>query len=228
MSLSLTPPKELRQMIFHIWKIIDVPSINIDKLVQFISLDLYLATPPNSRIIISKAIDAGYLIENKEIEEVHLADELSQEFSAWQQNGSQKIHRINQVLSEWWRAPLSIDEDLRFNVLIRDFIDETIWNKGNKFRSSWIQLQSPETTTLHKGTIKEITDTREITYIFEIDQDHRKIHHDCPDYQQVRKPQKRFCVHLAAVLAKLYAKNKGATLNLVKDLVYQNDSWIFQ
>lgn len=225
--MSLTPPQELRDMVFYIWKIIDVPSINIDKLIQIISLDLYIATPPNSRLLISKAINSGYLIENKETEEVQLAIKLRQEFDEWQQFGHQKNHRINQILNEWWRSPINIDEDFRFNALLRDFIDETIWNKGNKFRSSWIQLQPSSNPKIFHGNVKEINDNGEILYKFEIDQEKRKITHNCVDFQQVRKSQKRFCTHLAAVLAKLYASNKVITLNLVEDLVNFHEAWSF-
>jgi hypothetical protein len=228
--MNVTPPQNLRDLILFIWKIVDSPTISKDRLVNIIALDLYLVTPPNAREMITKAIESGFLSENRELEEISLANPLMEEFTKWQAEGEVKAKQIQAILHRKWRPPFEIDENFRYNVLIRDIIDELSWSRAQKIRSSWIKFQIESPGEQLQGTMKEPSSDGEMAseLPFDIRISQRTIIHSCPEYNQLRKAQKKLCTHLGAVVVKMYAQDKVMTTKFIEDLIEQREQWIFQ
>jgi hypothetical protein len=228
--LSFSVPSDLKDIVIYWWKILDRPIINIDALHNFIAFDLYLFSLEKTKLIVQQAIKLKYLKYNADKEEIQLGSEMLDLFEIWQAKGSEKLMKMQKVLSEKWRDKLDISDTRKYNVYINDLIDYSIQKKANKIRPSTIQISTKDFKTSIKGTISEINDEEdEITYNFDVLPKKRKISHNCPDYLELRKNRKQFCVHLAALFKKLsvYPDTKVQTKNLVEDIVNNKDKWIF-
>lgn len=225
--MSFTPPNTLQDLLIYVWKIVDLPRINKDRLINMIALDLYLASPPNARELIMKAINTGLLLENPDTEEIWLSPALEKPVNDWQVEGIEKRKQIQSMLNEPWRSPIPLTDDLKFNVYIREIADVLVWEKALKIRSSMINANQEELKGKVEGKIKNIdVETEEKSeYSFSIDFDHNIISHSCPEYDTLRKTQKKLCPHLAAVINRAYAKNKTQTMEIVRKMVLDWTKW---
>jgi len=176
--MNFSVPSDKRQRILYIWKIIDSPSINIDELHNFLTFELFLAPLEEVKKIIREALDLKFLIEDPKSEEVSLSDSLKVEFEKWQDKGEEKIKKIHHILRRSWRHPIKRSKALTMDKL--NFIDEISGKIEDKDENGKL-----------------------ISYNFEISPKDRKITHNCPEYNKLRKKQKKLCPHLGRVFIKL-------------------------
>ncbi len=226
--MTFAIPSDLRQMVLYWWKIIDQPSINIDDLYNFIAFDLYLDTFENAKIYVQKAINSNFLIENEQKETIQLSNELESEFNMWQEEGRNKAQKARSIINQKWNKSFEISDNLIYDVCRMDLLDNIDIANAGRIRSSFLSIDKLDFTDKIAGKIKDKSENgKEIIYPFIIDIRNSKIIHECPEYSQVKKNQKKFCRHLGRVLMKLYSSEKTETINLIKKIVNNKDQWEF-
>ena len=226
--MNFSVPSDKRQRILYIWKIIDCPSINIDELYNFLTFELFLAPLEEVKKIIEEALDLKFLIEDSKSEEVSLSDSLKVDFEKWQDKGEEKIKKIQRVLSNPWRAPIIIDEKMKFEILEDDLIDPSTKKKAIIIRSKALTIEKMDFSEVISGKIEDKDKNgKKIFYNFIISPKERKIVHNCPEYNELRKNQKKLCPHLGRVFIKLNITNSEETIKLLEDIVEKREKWEF-
>jgi hypothetical protein len=242
--MNFSVPSDKRQRILYIWKIIDSPSINIEELYNFLTFELFLVPSkqggnPTSKPIggesldevkkmIQEALDLKFLVEDPKTEEVSLSVSLKVEFEKWQDKGEEKIKKIRHILSNSWRSPIIIDEKMKFKILEDDLIDPASKKKANLFRSKVLSMEKIDFANEISGKIEDKDENGKIvSYEFSIYPKNRKIIHSCPEYNKLRKKQKKLCPHLGRVFIKLNIEHKKEILNLLEDIVEKREKWEF-
>jgi len=226
--MNFSVPSDKRQRILYIWKIIDSPSINIDELYNFLTFELFLAPLEEVKEIIKEAFDLKFLIEDTKSEEVSLSDSLKADFEKWQDKGEEKIKKIHHILRKAWRSPIKIDEKMKFEILVDDLIDPSTKKKASNFRSKALTIDKLNFIDEINGKIEDKDENGKlISYNFVISPKDRKITHNCPEYNKLRKKQKKLCPHLGRVFMKLNITNSKETLKLLEDIVEKREKWEF-
>ena len=226
--MNFSVPSDARQRILYIWKIIDSPSINIDELYNFLTFELFLAPLEEVKKIIGEALDLKFLIEDSKSEEVSLSDSLKVDFEKWQENGEEKIKKIHHILSNSWRPPIKIDEKMKFEILEDDLIDPATKKKASIIRSKALSIDKLNFEDEISGKIEDKDKNGKlVSYNFIISPKNRKITHSCPEYNKLRKNQKKLCPHLGRVFRKLNITNNEETLKLLEDIVVKREKWEF-
>ena len=222
--MNFSVPSDKRQRILYIWKIIDTPSINLDELYNFLTFELFLAPLEEVKEIIKEAFDLKFLIEDTKSEEVSLSDSLKADFEKWQDKGEEKIKKIHHILRKAWRSPIKIDEKMKFEILVDDLIDPSTKKKASNFRSKALTIDKLNFIDEINGKIEDKDENGKlISYNFVISPKDRKITHNCPEYNKLRKKQKKLCPHLGRVFIKLNIEHNEETLNLLEDLVEKRE-----
>lgn len=226
--MNFSIPSDKRRRILYIWKIIDRPTINIDELYNFLTFELFLAPLDEVKKIIREALDLKFLVEDFKSEEVSLGESLQDEFEKWQAGGRQKIRKLHKLLNTSWRDPIEIDEKSKYEIFEEDLVEPSIKKKAGLIRSSALKIEKLDFLNEIRGKIDDKGENgQKISYSFKIFPKDRKILHDCPDYNNLRKNQKKFCIHLGRLLMKLKNKDATKTYRLLEDLVENRESWIF-
>ena len=234
MSRSTSPPTELSEMVLYWWKILASPSINLDKLYYFITLELFLYPLPKTKKIVKQAIRLGYLVEDEDIEEVSLSQDLQQKYQDWQDHGTEKFHEMRKLLSIRRAPKLEITTNMQYEALKSDLVDIPVEKKASKLLGSSIKINQLDFSTSIVGYANDFIassdsndEDQEVQYPFSISRPTHSIKHNCPEYLTLRKPQKKFCVHLARLLMTLYRKDAINTKELVEDIVTNRLQWNF-
>ena len=226
--MNFSIPSDKRQRILYIWKIIDSPSINIDELYNFLTFELFLAPLEEVKKIIKEALDSKFLIEDSKSEEISLSDSLRVEFEKWQDKGEEKIKKIHNVLNKSWRNPIAINEKSKYEIFEDDLIDPASKKKASLFRSKALSIDKIDFTNEISGKIEDKDENGKlVSYEFNISPKNRKITHNCPEYNKLRKKQKKLCPHLGRVFIKLNIDHNKETLKLLEDLVEKREKWVF-
>ncbi|MHA1746157.1 MAG: hypothetical protein ACTSWW_09160 [Promethearchaeota archaeon] len=234
MSRSTRPPTELSEMVLYWWKILASPSINLDKLHHFIAFELFLYPLPKTKKIVRQAIRLGYLIEDEDVEEVSLSHDLRQKYQDWQGRGTEKFREMREILSRRRSPKLEITTNMQYEALKSDLVDIPVEKKASKLLGSSIKIDQLD---FSEGIIGNASDyivfsdsneeEQEVQYPFSLSRRTQIIMHNCPEYLSLRQPQKKFCVHLARLLMKLYRKDAKSTMELVTDIVTNRLQWKF-
>lgn len=234
MSRSTRPPTELSEMVLYWWKILASPSINLDKLHHFIAFELFLYPLPKTKKIVKQAIRLGYLIEDEDVEEVSLSHDLRQKYQEWQDHGTEKFLEMRDILSRRRAPKLEVTTNMQYEALKSDLVDIPVEKKASKILASSIEITQLDFSEDIIGNAIEYiasSDTneedQEVQYPFSISLRTQTINHNCPEYLSLRQPQKKFCVHLARLLMKLYRKDAKNTIKLVTDIVTNRVQWKF-
>jgi hypothetical protein len=221
-------------MVLYWWKILASPSINLDKLHHFIAFELFLYPLPKTKKIVKQAIRLGYLIEDEDMEEVSLSHDLRQKYQDWQDHGTEKFQEMREILSRRRAPKLEITTNMQYEALKSDLVDIPVEQKASKLLGSSIEIGQLD---FSEGIIGNAFDyivssdsneeEQEVQYPFSISRRTQIIMHNCPEYMSLRQPQKKFCVHLARLLMKLYRKDAKSTIELVMDIVTNRLQWKF-
>ena len=226
--MNFSVPSDKRQRILYIWKIIDSPSINIDELYNFLTFELFLAPLEEVKKIIGEALELKFLIEDSKSEEVSLSNSLKVDFEKWQEKGEEKIKKIHHILRNSWRPPIKIDEKIKFEIFKDDLIDPSTKKKASLFRSKALSIDKLDFVDEISGNIEDKDENGKLmSYHFVISSKNRKITHNCPEYNKIRRKQKKLCPHLGRVFIKLNITNNEETLKLLEDIVEKREKWEF-
>ena len=229
MSQNNSPPTELSEMVLYWWKILASPSINLDKLNHFIAFELFLYPLPKTKKIVKQAIRLGYLVENEDLEEVSLSSALKQKYQEWQDQGTEKIQEMRAILARKRIPTLEITANMQYEALKSDLVDILVEKKASKLLGSSIQIKQLDFSSGIVGYAREmiVSPEQEVKYPFSILPHKKIIKHNCPEYLSLRQHQKKFCVHLARMLMKLYSKDAESTTELIRDIVSNRLQWQF-
>ncbi len=228
--MSFTPPSNLKDLIFHWWKIIDSPEINKDYLTNFISFDLSMFPLVKTNKIIAGGVERGYLMEDTKNEILSLSPAMEEEFQQWQDQGQEKAQKMMEVLNITWRKNQEFDDSVIFEIMKYELFDKTIEDKSQFIPNSHLNIEKIDFSEKISGTIKKEaqSDDKAGNYTFVLDRKNKIISHDCPIYTTNYKEKKQFCEHLARVINKLYSKDSEKTVNLIEMIVENKEDWKFE
>ncbi|MHA1585031.1 MAG: hypothetical protein ACTSVU_02410 [Promethearchaeota archaeon] len=222
---------EIRNYLIKIWKIIDQPKVEREYLQNLIAFELYLFTLDKAKKFIEQAIKLNLLVEDEDTETVQLNPELNQAFLEWQKAGSKKVEEMKKILNTSWRKISKPGINQKYQAFEQELVDVIVKKNAIALRSSSIVINSLNLSSIIDGTAKDINGNQDnIEYPFKIDVENRRVQHNCPEFQNLRKEQKKFCKHLAYLMMKLYAKkeNQEQIINLMRDIVINRNLWVFK
>jgi capsid protein len=221
-------PADLKGQLLYIWEILDVRRVNLDRLFNIMAFELKMGPPAKCKALIKQAIAEKLLIEDTDLEEVELDPKMRSQFEEWQKEGTEKAKKMKGVLEKSWREPFNISEQTFYTVLERELFDIMVRNQAEKrFLSSAVKLDQSDFMKEISGSVSvSQPDGTSMTLPFKIDITKHQIIHDCSEYG-FRKKQKRFCIHLARVIMKLYVLDAVKTTQLVQNIVQKRADWNF-
>ncbi len=213
-------------MVLHIWKIIELPSIQQDDLLRKISFELFLFSPKEAKEFIEMAIHKGYLILEGD-GRIELSESLALDLNKWHEE--RKTH---------------ISEKIKDVNDLKEFTNESKNNSINKFKLLLIAL-------LDKGTINravaesdsaykfglidsaqkiikaEVQGSQKIPYYIDINITEKVIKHNCHDFLTKRAVNKKFCKHLAKLFLLLKIKNADLASYFLECITKDINNWSF-
>lgn len=218
-------PKKASSILIYIWKIIEQPSISVNDLLYEISFNLFILPPKKAKAFITLALKNN-LLRKCDGDEVALSENLKSQLENWQQKRKEIIMKNiadSQVLTSVSKS--NVSEKLEFGVLFKAFAEKGPINRAVSVSRESFEFQQCD---LEKGVIKAtIKGSKEEPYNIEINRNKKVIKHDCHDYKERRKPNKRFCKHLAKLFLILRGRNEELTVQLLQNLSETVDQWRF-
>ncbi|MGV9202624.1 MAG: hypothetical protein ACOC44_01215 [Promethearchaeia archaeon] len=224
--MNFKVPKKASALLLYIWKIIEQPSISLNDLLYQISFNLFILPPKKTKAFITLALKKN-LLQKVNGEKIALSNNLQTRLDRWQQKRKEIIQKNiadSQVISTV--AGPSSTEGPEFNVLYKSFAD-----KGTINRAVSVSRDSFTFITLDKtqGIVKlEVQGSKEEPYQIEINRTTQLIKHDCHDYRERRKRNKKFCKHLAKLFLILKDKDEEFAVQLLQNLSETIDQWSFE
>ena len=220
------PQKNASELVIHIWKIIDLPSISMDDLIYKISFEYFILSPEKAEEFISRSINNGILKKDKD-NYISLSNILAQKLKKWQDGMRNDI--INKINSSR-KMDLAMKEleggkRSDFSTLLKSFLDKGTINRAAAISDNAFQLSHID---YEKGLIKaKVAGAKEEFYNIEINTGLRKIAHNCHDFETNRAHNKKFCKHLAKFFLLLKEKNVKSIGNLLKEITLNINDWEF-
>ena len=220
------PHSNAPELIIHIWKIIDLPSISMDDLIYKISFEYFIILPQKAEEFIYRSINDGILKKDKD-NYISLSNILTQKLKKWQVDMRNDL--INKMESSR-KMDLTIKElegERRsdFSTLLKSFLDKGTINRAAAISDDAFQLSHIDYET---GIIKaEVAGSKEEFYNIEINTGLRRIAHNCHDFENNRAHNKKFCKHLAKFFLLLKEKNAKSIGNLLKEITLNINDWEF-
>ncbi len=213
-------------MVLHIWKIIELPSIQQDDFLHTISFELFLFSPKEAKEFINATIHEGYLILEGD-ERIKLSESLALELNKWHEKRktyiSEKIKNVNdfnEVSNE------SKNKDInKFKILLKALLDKGTINRAVAESDSAYKFRSID---LEQKIIKaEVQGSQKIPYNIDISVREKVIKHNCLDFQTKRAPNKKFCKHLAKLFLLLKIKNADLASYFLESITKDINNWNF-
>ena len=220
--------KDLKNQIFHWWKIIDRPSINQDELINFVSFELFLSTLEKTKEMIKQSLEQGLLILNQTSEEISLGPELKKVYAAWQKLGDEKVASMQKAIKKKWRPRFKLSHNDLFQVYLNDLADVMIIQEANKLRASRVKIDNDLETITEVGLIllgKGVEDG--VDYPFIINLKKQTLIHNCPDFIVHRRDNSQLCKHMVRVFQKLYSKKSALAIKVLKNISLEKEKWVF-
>lgn len=220
------PRKNYSEMIFYIWKLIELPHISKTDLLYMISFETFLFSPKDADIFIRKAINNGSLkVDNNN--NISLSEELALELKKWHKKRRvdilEKIKKSTSIVQNIKK--FKENSSNKFNTILKAFLDTGTINRAVLVSDSSIKIN---TFDPRKKLIQaEVEGSKKTPYIIEISTLEKVVKHDCHDFQTKRAQNKKFCKHLAKLFLLLKEKDeKGATL-ILEAITKDINKWKF-
>ncbi|HEC92015.1 MAG TPA: hypothetical protein ENI51_03325 [Candidatus Atribacteria bacterium] len=227
MSINLTVPRKNDiEFLFYIWKIIDLPQIEIEDFIFKVSFELFLETPENIEKLLNNWLKNKILIKNKD-GSISLAENLIKRFKKWQNSRRKEINDNIKHRKEFLKQYDKVkSETSDFNILLKGFLDNGMLKRAITVATEAFNFKKID---FEKGLIlAEVKGRIEDSYTIEIDVSKKLLKHNCHDFITRRAKNKKFCKHLTKLFLILDKKNPNGTLKILKEITQNIDNWEFE
>jgi len=220
------PRGNTSEMVLHIWKIIDLPSIQQDDLLHKISFELFLFSPKEAKEFINIAIHKGSLILIGD-DRIKLSETLALELCKWHEKRkthiSKKLKEINDF-NEISERPNNNDANM-FKILLKALLDKGTINRAVAEADSAYKFRVIDSG--QKIIKAEVQGSQKIPYNIDINISEKVIKHNCHDFRTKRAVNKKFCKHLAKLFLLLKIKNADLASYFLENITRDINNWNF-
>jgi len=220
------PRGNTSEMVLHIWKIIELPSIQQDDFVHKISFELFLFSPKEAKEFINVAIHKGSLILIGD-DRIKLSESLALELFKWHEKRkthiSERLKEINDFneISEG-----SKNNDIsKFKILLKALLDKGTINRAVAESDSAYKFRVIDSG--QKILKAEVQGSQKIPYNIDINISEKVIKHNCHDFRNKRAVNKKFCKHLAKLFLLLKIKNADLASYFLESITRDINNWNF-
>ncbi len=210
-------------MVLHIWKIIELPSIQQDNFMHIISFELFLFSPQEAKEFINAAIHEGYLILEGD-ERIKLSESLNLELSKWHEKRKKQISEKLKNVNEFKDESKSNDIN-KFKILLKALLDKGTINRAVAESDSAYKFRFIDSG--QKIIKAEVQGSQKIPYNIEINISEKEIKHNCLDFRNKRAENKKFCKHLAKLFLLLKIKNADLASYFLESITKDINNWNF-
>jgi hypothetical protein len=210
-------------MVLHIWKIIELPSIQQDDFLHIISFELFLFSPKEAMEFINVAIHDGYLILEGD-ERIKLSKSLALELNKWHEKRKMQISEKIKDVNEFSNGSKNKDVN-KFKILLKALLDKGTINRAVAESDSAYKFRiiDPEQKIIQA----KVQGSQKIPYNIEINISEKVIKHNCLDFQTKRAENKKFCKHLAKLFLLLKIKNADLASYFLESITKDINNWKF-
>jgi len=220
------PRGNTSEMVLHIWKIIELPSIQQDDFLHVISFELFLFSPKEAKEFIKTAIHEGYLILEGD-ERIKLSKSLALKLNKWHEKRktyiSEKIKDVNDF-NEFSNESKNKDVN-KFKILLKALLDKGTINRAVAESDSAYKFNTFDSK--QKIIKAEVQGSQKIPYNIDINISEKVIKHNCLDFQTKRAENKKFCKHLAKLFLLLKIKNADLATYFLESITKDINNWKF-
>ncbi|MFX1376876.1 MAG: hypothetical protein ACFFA0_13810 [Promethearchaeota archaeon] len=225
--MNLAIPRENNtELLFYLWKIIDLPYIPLNNLLYKISYELFLLPPDKAENFVKTCLDKKLLIENNN-GKLSLSSSLNKRFLIWQRKRKNEILQKRKTSENIIQLTNDIekDETSSFSVLIKSFVEKGTLNRAANILDTAFEIEYLDTS---KGVVKStVLGSREEPYYIEIDINNKYLKHNCHDFETRRSKNKQFCKHILKFFLLLRERNDKPAEFFLKKIVNDIDQWEF-
>ncbi len=217
------PRKDFSEMLFYLWKVIDLPIISYNDLLYKISFELFLQSPEKAMDFIDKSIEKKLMIKDVN-NNLSLSHDLTKKLKIWQEKRKDEIWN-KKNLKQDLKNNMKEENNSNFRTLLNAFLDKGTLNRAATISSTAFNINVID---LKKGLIKtSVAGSKKELYYIEIDTKRKILCHDCHDFQTRRAENKKFCKHLIKLFLILKDKNIKSATSILKKIAENIDEWEF-
>jgi hypothetical protein len=217
------PRGNTSEMVLHIWKIIELPSIQQDDFMSIISFELFLFSPKEAKEFINVAIHEGYLIQEGD-ERIKLSESLNLELNKWHEKRKKQISEKLKDINDFKDESKSNDIN-KFKILLKALLDKGTINRAVIESDSAYKFRFIDSG--QKIIKAEVQGSQKIPYNIEINISEKEIKHNCLDFRNKRAENKKFCKHLAKLFLLLKIKNADLASYFLESITKDINNWNF-
>ncbi len=225
--MNLEIPRNNRsELIFFLWKIIDLPQISLNNLLYKISFELFLFPPEEATKFVDTCIENELIIVNKK-GDLSLSNSLKTKLKVWQKSRrdeiKQKINSTRKITQ--LQNDIENGKSTNFNVHFKSFVDKGTLNRAARVTNKAFDIKQLDFV---KGVIKAtVLGSKGDPYIIEIDFNEEFLKHNCHDFEARKSQNKQFCKHLTKFIL-LLRENYQDSVELFLKTLYENiENWEF-
>jgi len=220
------PRNNHSDLLFFLWKIIDVPQISLNNRLYKISFELFLFPPEEATKFIDTCIENNLIIEN-ERGDLTLSKSLNTKLKVWQNRRrdeiKQKINSTRKITQ--LQNDIENGKSTNFSVLIKSFVDKATLNRAARVTNKAFDIKQLDFV---KGIIKAtVLGSKGDPYIIEIDLNEKFLKHNCHDFKARKSQNKQFCKHLTKFILLLRDNYEDSAELFLKTLSENIENWEF-
>jgi len=217
------PRGKTSEMVLHIWKIIDLPSIQQDDFLHIISFELFLFSPKEAKEFINIAVHKGHLVSEGDYR-VKLSETLDLELKKWHERRKTHISENIKDVNEFSEESKNNDVN-KFKILLKALLDKGTINRAVAESDSAYKFRFLDSSQkIIKG---EVQGSQKIPYNIEININEKIIKHNCHDFRVKRAENKKFCKHLAKLFLILKIQNADLASYFLESITKEINKWNF-
>ena len=220
------PRNNSSELIFFLWKIIDLPDISRNNLLYKISFELFLFPPEGANKFIDACIENKIIIVNEK-GDLTLSNSLNNKLKIWQKRRrneiKQKINSTRKITQ--LQNDIENGKSTNFNVLIKSFVDKSTLNRAARVTTKAFDMKQLE--FVNGVIIATVLGSKEDPYIIEIDLNRKILKHNCHDFEARKSQNKQFCKHLTKFILLLRDNNEDSAELFLKTLSKNIEVWEF-
>jgi len=220
------PRNNHSELIFFLWKIIDLPQISLNNLLYKISFELFLFPPEEATKFVDTCIENNLIVVNKK-GDLSLSNPLKTKLKVWQKHRrdeiKQKINSTRKITQ--LQNDIESGKSTNFSVLFKSFVDKGTLNRAARVTNKAFDIKQLDFV---KGVIKAtVLGSKGDPYILEIDLNEKFLKHNCHDFKARKSQNKQFCKHLTKFIL-LLRENYEDSVELFLKTLYENiENWEF-